>query len=488
MPTNMAFHDLTPGKIVPPNAKTLLGLGFKFIITPTHTTGEGDMFRTTDRLNRDFKLRVFFGGAMDRDVHNSKLFVKSDWTPTDGEVPGWVYARLSKFFRRVRNKFNKKRAISNLLPFQQRLMDQLINDNNLLFPDTDKGLGPSAVTYNQYVQDVLRHLSNGDVYQRLTENEATQLANDLRSEIEKWLEDYKRWIEAGPAHCISSHMAKNATSPFGQFYILYKIHKGARDDGSWPTRPVCSDVTSYPHILGKYVMEQLQPVAQTQPSYFKDTFELKKLLDDLELPPNASLFTADATSMYTNIPTEPALEELAAYLRTNAGTPKHHYHCDSLTAALEIVFRNNLFKFGDTFWKQISGTGMGVCPAPPWATIFFAILENKELPRWTQFIFLYKRFIDDIIGVWLHDPDPSADAQNWNHFKATWQTHHGLEWIFSERTQEVNFMDLTISISNNRFHTTIYEKDLNLYLYLPPHSSHPKGVFTGLVLGKVLRI
>jgi hypothetical protein len=79
-----------------------------------------------------------------------------------------------------------------------------------------------------------------------------------------------------------------------------------------------------------------------QPSYFKDTFELKKLLDDLELPPNASLFTADATSMYTNIPTEPALEELAAYLRTNDGTPKHHYHCDSLIAALEIVFRNNL--------------------------------------------------------------------------------------------------------------------------------------------------
>jgi hypothetical protein len=71
MPTNMAFHDLTPGKIVPPNAKTLLGLGSKFIITPTHTTGEGDMFRTTDRLNRDFKLRVFFGGAMDRNVHNS---------------------------------------------------------------------------------------------------------------------------------------------------------------------------------------------------------------------------------------------------------------------------------------------------------------------------------------------------------------------------------------------------------------------------------
>jgi hypothetical protein len=138
-----------------------------------------------------------------------------------------------------------------------------------------------------------------------------------------------------------------------------------------------------------------------------------------------------------------ALAELSDYLRTYDGTPNHSYHCDSLIAALENVFRNNLFKFDDTFWKQILGTGMGVCPAPPWATIFFAILENRELPRWTQFIFLYKRFIDDIIGVWLHDPDPLVDLHNWNEFKAAWQTHHGLEWVFSERTQEVNFMDLT---------------------------------------------
>ncbi|KAL3780396.1 hypothetical protein ACHAWO_009110 [Cyclotella atomus] len=163
MPTNMAFHDLTPGKIVPTNAKTLLGLGSNLSSLPP--TRPARVICSAPLTDSDFKLRVFFGGAMDRDVHNSKLFVKSDWTPTDGEVPGWVFARVSKFFCRVRNKFNKKRTISNLLPFQQRLMNQLINDNNLLFPDTDKGLGPCAVIYNQYVQDVLRHLSNKDVYQ-----------------------------------------------------------------------------------------------------------------------------------------------------------------------------------------------------------------------------------------------------------------------------------------------------------------------------------
>jgi hypothetical protein len=47
---------------------------------------------------------------------------------------------------------------------------------------------------------------------------------------------------------------------------------------------------------------------------------------------------------------------------------------------------HNYFKLGDSFWKQISGTSMGVCPAPPWATLFFALLESRELPKWASCI------------------------------------------------------------------------------------------------------
>jgi hypothetical protein len=51
---------------------------------------------------------------------------------------------------------------------------------------------------------------------------------------------------------------------------------------------------------------------------------------------------------------------------------------DALISALVIVFRNNYFAVGNTYWKQKSGTGMGKPPAPPWATIFLALLKNSS--------------------------------------------------------------------------------------------------------------
>ena len=58
---------------------------------------------------------------------------------------------------------------------------------------------------------------------------------------------------------------------------------------------------------------------------------------------------------------------------------------EALIEVMSIVFRNNLlFKFGDTYWLRKSGTAMGTPPAPPYATIFYALHENEMLQRWSQ--------------------------------------------------------------------------------------------------------
>ena len=211
-----------------------------------------------DRIARDLKLRVYFAcdDSDDEDERNpasrSKLYLKSKWTPKDSQLPSWVNGRLDRFASALSTIFKRRKAIPNLLPLQQELLESLPADMSYLYPLADKGLGPCGVRVEQYVEDGLIHLRNEDVYEQLSAEEAIRATDVLLNDIKLWLAEYKRTI-GGDAHdYIENHLKENASSPFGQFYIMYKIHKGMKN-GRWPTRPVCSDVTSLPHGLGKWV-------------------------------------------------------------------------------------------------------------------------------------------------------------------------------------------------------------------------------------------
>ena len=94
-------------------------------------------------------------------------------------------------------------------------------------------------------------------------------------------------------------------------------------------------------------------------SYFKNTLELKKELLDLNLPRNARLFTADAVSMYTNIPTHTALNLIRKYLNQYQRKHNNEYPKDAVRAGLRLVMTMNIFTFGDLTLKQLNGTAMG---------------------------------------------------------------------------------------------------------------------------------
>ncbi|KAL7485665.1 hypothetical protein ACHAW6_011260 [Cyclotella cf. meneghiniana] len=192
--------------------------------------------------------------------------------------------------------------------------------------------------------------------------------------------------------------------------------------------------------------------------------------------------------MYTNIQTGPALHHISQLILREENKSFHHYNSNALISALQIVFNNNILQFGDTYWRQISGTGMGIAPAPPWATIYYAIHENSFLPSWKTNLLFYRRFIDDVFGIWLCDPHPDKNTTLWASFQNTMQGWYGLEWEFSNLTNTCNFMDLSLSIVNQKIHSTLYEKKQNLYLYIPPNSSHPTGMLSGLIHGNVTRI
>jgi hypothetical protein len=217
------------------------------------------------------------------------------------------------------------------------------------------------------------------------------------------------------------------------------------------------------------------------PSFIKNSEQLINDLQSLgKLPPGALLFKADAESMYTNIDTEHAVEVINHWLddlSSKSQLPKG-FPLEPLKQALEIVMRNNVFEFGDTRFLQLMGTAMGTSVACMYATIYFAIHEIETLiPNFGQNLFFIKRYIDDLIGIWIAR-DPSI---TWEGFSASLNSFGLLRWDIDEPSSSINYLDLTITIKDRRIITRTYQKEMNLYQYLPPHSSHPQSTQRGMI-------
>ena len=186
--------------------------------------------------------------------------------------------------------------------------------------------------------------------------------------------------------------------------------------------------------------------------------------------------------MYTNIPMHTALNLISKYLTQHQRKCNRDYPHDAVRAGLRLIMTLNIFTFGDLTFKQLNGTAMGTPLARPYATIYYGI-HKKNLPHHSRCIIYYRRFINNVIGIWCPNMNPQLDALEWNAFKNKMNAFPGLTWEFSEPSTTVDFMDMTITINkSNKIETTLFEKQLNLHLYIPPtlpiHQGYTQGSCT----------
>lgn len=487
-PKKMAFHDLTlPESQPPPNLCSLLGLGMKFIPNPSKTTAWSHIkTNTLRRLERDLKLKTFFAGEeMDTNKSfNKQMYVKSKWCPPEWEFPKQLPWRLNTLELRFCDLFKRKKGKPNLLPHQLRTLQNLQKQYEFIVILADKNLGPCVIELKRYIELAFRdHLSDTKTYKRIYPHELVGVEARIRRYVENWMKQYKKELTSDEKKYLK-HKMSECTDFFPVFYLLAKVHKEPLK-----TRPVVSYSGSYLEALGKWIDSELKEVASSMPAYFKNSNDLIEELKALgKLPQSARLFTADAKSMYTNIPTDVAIQNLRDYLCQNR-KKFPNVRINALIQALNIVMRNNVFQFGDTYWLQQIGTAMGAPPAPNYANGHYGIHEINFLPLWEASLCLYRRFLDDILGIWIGDYEHTTDCKFTEFKQVVNDKAYGLEWEFTELSKSVVFMDMVISIEEDGYiTTTMYEKPTNLHLYIPPHSAHPPGLLTGIIHGTVHRI
>jgi hypothetical protein len=270
-------------------------------------------------------------------------------------------------------------------------------------------------------------------------------------------------------------------------YILPKIHKTP-----WATRPVVSCIGSEGEVLSKWLDNQLQKVVHLCPSYIKDNWQLLDELKNLgPLQKGTKIFTADATSMYTNIDTSHGLQVVFLWLSKHSHElPPGFPPIQAICRGIEIVMRNNVFQLNNTNWLQLQGTAMGTSVACVYATIYFSfheetcLLTHKHLKP-----FFYRRFIDDALVIQLN----ATPAKHTSFMNAMASFSDGknksLQWTSTPLSDTVDFLDLTLTIdpTTRRITSNTYQKPMNLHLYLPANSAHPPSVLKGLIYGNVRR-
>jgi hypothetical protein len=490
-PGNMAFHNLCTTATPPPGTAALLGLGLKYCIETPRPFQELDT--SMRRFRRDMRLHCCFNlGAPTNNEENTeeyipRLYIPSKWQPPLApSTYEFTFDSFDKLLTDERRSLPWTRRY-NLTPSQRHVLGELTKRPDLIVLPTDKNLGPCVIERKVYIEQVLtEHLSKEINYERLSPASAKI---ELQKQRTAFLSVYNKYRHTLPTKAEETYFSRAMTDEYlnstrvPQFYGTFKVHKPDKK-----TRPVISCVNSIPEIFSKWIDHHLKTVVDSNllPTYMKDSEQLQRSLSKAfpnGLPPNARLFSVDAVSMYSNIDTAHGLDVIAQWLRLYKAELPENYPGDMLNAALKLVMSDNIFQFGDTFWRQLRGTAMGTSTAVHYANLYVGLLEvTRLLIKFKKQLLFYRRFIDDGIGVWLCN-DPLV----WQDFLKCLNTWGSLKWTSDGLTNEIIFMDLTIRIDpfSNRLTYETFQKAMNLYLYIPPNSAHPQGLLRGIVFGRM---
>jgi len=344
---------------------------------------------------------------------------------------------------------------------------KFIKDNpEVLFTRADKGNTVVALNKTDYMSKMKACLSDSDTYITMKQNPARKLLSELKTIL-------KRWNNLG---YISSHSywflnASNAILP--RAYGLPKIHKVGH-----PLRIIVSSSGSPLHNLALFLHQILIKSLPSHFSHVKNSLQLKKLLADVYIPDDCCLVSFDVVSLFTNVPTDMALEiinEKWHYIEAHTTLPLSEF-----ILAIKLVLESTFFHFDNTIYKQTFGTPMGSPLSPVIADLILQKLESSILNNFTHKPIFYYRYVDDII---LSVPLPHLHnlLEKFNSF------HHRLKFTMEMNGEGdiLSFLDLTIIKKDNALIFDWFRKPsfsgrfLNFYSHHP--FTHKRGTIYSLI-------
>ena len=459
--------------------RSVLQKGLRFV--PYEEPTKSAIMEGYRDFSRKIKLSYFFHKRPSSDLTKPKLYKeKSSFVPQDKYIPAEIIEELEL----LRLKLDKMRITSespNLSPPEYQALEQLSKREDLVFKKADKGSAIVIMQKENYIEEALSQLNKPKYYQQIPEpifKDTFEEVKDILDELQK-----TRWLDQLQVN----YLSPKDTARERLFYTLPKVHKPQE---KWPKsclippgRPVVSDVESDSYRYAKFIDNCLKPISDLHPSYIKNTYDFLEQLSSQAFHKDCWLVAIDVESLYTNIQPQRGLQAVQnVYDRSGIRIPEF----PQVKKLLEISLKNNDFKFGDKYFKQVFGTSMGKIFSPTYANIFLADWE-KDLFYDSDHIKFYKRFLDDGFMVYQGSMEELLEfldrVNNHDEFiNVTWQISAGSNI----------FCDVTVFKGNRFFHhnildTKLYVKPTDTHELLDKTSYHPQHVFSGIVKSQLVR-
>ena len=160
-----------------------------------------------------------------------------------------------------------------------------------------------------------------------------------------------------------------------------------------------------PQRISCFVDRLIQPIAQQEESYLKDSKDFINFIENTKLPMNTILTSMDVTSLYTNIPQE---EGITTVCKAYQDFYKNHLPIPTkfLRRMLCLILKENSFHFFNRrHYLQTHGTAMGTKMAVTFANIFMAKIEKGIISKSKIKQLVWKRYIDDVFCLWDTNED-----------------------------------------------------------------------------------
>ena len=136
---------------------------------------------------------------------------------------------------------------------------------------------------------------------------------------------------------------------------------------------------------------------------------------------------------------------------------------------LLLCTKNVHFTFNNKIYQQCDGVAIGFPLGPVIAGIFMVELERTLLPRLTEYMTPWKRYVDDTIAT--------VQLTSIDHVLMILNTFHkNIKFTYElEINKKISFLDVLLIRKNDTLEPTIYRRSTNNGVYLHWDSFAPKN-------------